>query len=874
MSDLAARSLSARLSARRHAHGGVVGDTRQRGLVSLVSFKSQFSASQDKAHNRNIATKIHEEMAKLRASVDASPTVPRRWVWELIQNAKDVNIDGRVRVRIEADLSSADAHVTFKHNGGAFSPENIRFLIEQVSSKDRTNDSDGRPTTTGRFGTGFLTTHLLSERVLVRGIAAGKGFTPRKFKLLLDRSGDELQDIIDAVQAAKDSILDLDDQPEYAGYVSGRFNTAFRYELSDKTGKKVASAGLADLNVCLPYTLAFVREVDSVEYSSRRLSLQDRDDAIPDGEAQILSVQIEDAEGIAEPEVSLVAVLSSGLTTIAIPVRQTAESTRILPLDSDVPRLFCDFPLLGTESFPFPVVVNNPTFNPTEPRDGVFLTKTDRPFPQSDHNKSILEDALGLYLSLLEYASANEWQHLHLLAAVKPVQTELAKLDQQWYKSAVLKPMRDTLLRTKIVRTAAGTLAPIHSSGGRSNIWFPSGATDKIRRAIWRCCRTWIPEQLPALSDVEVWHDIIWQECDKLTLDQVAEFVETADTVETLASELQGKDGHEWLIEFYATLKLDEAAFQAVINKRRIFPNQHGTFKRKAELFRDAGDMDGTLLEVLALLGTDLRAQLLGAEITTDLDDLPQRDGAFVVREITATIDKNLNDRTATKRFRSAFAKLLRWFRENETRARKLFPMLYEQKHLLYDDEEILSNIARAEELENLLTDFNVTDVHELRAVIEKHTTAPRLLPVTEQIIASLGITSVEEWTKALEDKNLAALFAHSSTATPDMFVYAQTLIERTKQRVIAHLSTLGEYDLTEMDETAVTVLAGVKKNDRDVTIVVRPAYDGTVIIYYQSERDVLDFEDHELWVDTGKDVRQITFGHILKKTDIRRFPI
>ena len=65
-------------------------------IRSLVSFKSQFSASQDKAHNRNIATKIHEEMAKLRAGVDASPTTPRRWVWELIQNAKDVNIEGKV----------------------------------------------------------------------------------------------------------------------------------------------------------------------------------------------------------------------------------------------------------------------------------------------------------------------------------------------------------------------------------------------------------------------------------------------------------------------------------------------------------------------------------------------------------------------------------------------------------------------------------------------------------------------------------------------------------------------------------------------------------------------------------------------------------
>ena len=32
--------------------------------------------------------------------------------------------------------------------------------------------------------------------------------------------------------------------------------------------------------------------------------------------------------------------------------------------------------------------------------------------------------------------------------------------------------------------------------------------------------------------------------------------------------------------------------------------------------------------------------------------------------------------------------------------------------------------------------------------------------------------------------------------------------------------------------------------------------------------------EDYELWVDTGTEVRRITFGHILKTTEIRRFPI
>ena len=180
-----------------------------RGIGPTVTFKEEFSALEQKSLNQIVATKIHKEMSELRARVDASPTIPKRWVWELIQNAKDVNIGGKVCVRIEADLDGSDAHVTFKHNGGAFSAENIRFLIEQVSSKSRTNDSDGRPTTTGKFGTGFLTTHLLSERVLVTGVAKRKGFVPRKFKLSLDRSGTELEDIIDAVEAAKDSILDL-----------------------------------------------------------------------------------------------------------------------------------------------------------------------------------------------------------------------------------------------------------------------------------------------------------------------------------------------------------------------------------------------------------------------------------------------------------------------------------------------------------------------------------------------------------------------------------------------------------------------------------------------------------------------------------------
>ena len=589
---------------------------------------------------------------------------------------------------------------------------------------------------------------------------------------------------------------------------------------------------------------------------------------------QILNVTVSDPDEFADPEVFSIAALSRGLTTIAVPVKQTENGTQILPLTPNVPRLFCDFPLLGTEAFPFPVIINNPTFNPTEPRDGIFLTRTERPNAQIDHNKAILKEALALYLLLLGHASENDWQNLHLLAATKIVGTEIAKMDQPWYKAAILTPMRQTLLHTRIVRTAANTLAPIHSDNGSNNIWFPSGPSKEVRRAIWRCCKNWIPGQLPALSDVEIWNDIIWAECNKLTLDQVAEFVEQDGTIEVLQGELDGTNVYLWLMNFYATLETDETAFQAVVAKRAIFPNQNGIFKRKADLTGDAGDIDVTLLDILKLLGDDLRDRLLDVEITTALEDLGTTDGAFVVKEIAATIAEKINERDAMKSIRPALAKLLLWFRQNDSRAKKLFPMLYAQKHLLYDDEEILDNIERAEELSELLSEYNVKNVAELRAVIEKHAASSQLLPVTQEIIASLGITSVEEWTKALEDKNLAALFSHESATTPEMFVWAQSLIRKAKKSVVDHLLTLDEYDLSDMDETALTVLAGVKKDGRDVTIVVRPAYDGTVIIYYQSERDVLDFVDYELWVDTGNDVRRITFGHILKTTDIRRFPV
>lgn len=146
---------------------------------------------------------------------------------------------------------------------------------------------------------------------------------------------------------------------------------------------------------------------------------------------------------------------------------------------------------------------------------------------------------------------------------------------------------------------------------------------------------------------------------------------------------------------------------------------------------------------------------------------------------------------------------------------------------------------------------------------------------INQETLISLGVTSVEELEEALKDKNIAERFLHTSTPSIEMFLYVQGLISRAKTNVIEHLKTLAGYDCSEIEELATTVIGGIKKDGLMIHVVVRPSDNGEVIVYYSSEKDTLDYENAELWIDNGKDIpRHLTLGKILKKTGINRIPV
>jgi len=99
-----------------------------------------------------------------------------RWIWELVQNARDA-AGKNLRSVVEASLS-AGAFV-FRHSGEPFREEEIAHLIYYGSSKHDPESSDP----IGNFGSGFLTTHLLAKSVSVKGTM----YDGRQFNFVLER---------------------------------------------------------------------------------------------------------------------------------------------------------------------------------------------------------------------------------------------------------------------------------------------------------------------------------------------------------------------------------------------------------------------------------------------------------------------------------------------------------------------------------------------------------------------------------------------------------------------------------------------------------------------------------------------------------------
>lgn len=642
--------------------------------------------------NKITAKSILEKLMNIRQSINVEFTA-RRLIWELMQNAKDnANLCNNEGEKVDVSIVLEEDQFVFSHNKGFFTNEHIRGLIRKYSSSDKDRDTDTEERThiyktTGRFGTGFMTTHLLSEKVQVSSYYKNERGYFNKFDFGLDRSGKNEKEIIQGINNAFDEAevsikrsQDLD--------LNNDFKTSFIYPLTERK-RSLAETALNEVEIGIAYTLINVPEINTVSIDQDIIG------------TDIYSIETFEEIDYEENIFVIYNLFKNGRSTkfyfvaiqgvdlrVIIPVSYQNEEYYAMPLSKGIPRLHLDFPMIGTEDLNLPFIVNSPLFEPTEPRDGVSLMGDDN--DTSKINCDILLRAVSLYQLFLSYAgNAANWNDLYNLARIRTPKKH-NWIDERWFKENVVVPIRLKLLYTPIVDVVDGNRISILDQYDEHQVFFPYAEKDDVREKIWMLSQKLYPQYIPIKEHIDNWNDVIWNDCYKYSIEELTKDIEQKKNIENIATQIGGdeNDAIDFLNRYYDLLNLEKNHIKDIAaDKYAVILNQLGEFKKKGELFVEYEQIDDELKIVCSFISDNPKEHLRHLKIKTisgypDIDSIlryGQKKNEDIIDEINKILKegKHQNISKACDYLVSLFPK------ENVSRRSKI----YEYSQLFYPDD-------------------------------------------------------------------------------------------------------------------------------------------------------------------------------------------
>ena len=629
------------------------------------TYKDKIKDLRNSAQETQAAIKIRDKLTELRSKDVVISSY--RWIWELIQNAKDCpNSSGKIDIEINFD--STRRIVEFKHNGKLFSTKNIVYLIEQVSTKDRNRDSKS----TGKFGTGFLTTNLLSPIVTISGLIDDDDDTGiAQFKVTLDRSGDNIDELKASI---KNSCEQLESNTANISYsiIENEMNTVFSYALDDN-GVQAAQNGLENFLITAPYVFAFVLELNKITINNNgAVSVYTRRQK---GDTQSSNVFVSRIRKDNDNIPINILTIKDDILMLAAEIKQYNGKNHIVPYNDKLPKLFCDFPLLGTHDFSFPVVINSRGFDPNEPRNGIILYGS-----ESNQNKSILKNACSLYVSLINYFIQNSYKGIYNAVCLSDIKSK-DWIDQQWYKQEIISTLKDKISEFKMFMMVDGTTQTLYDKcKSDKKIFLSKDDLKEIREAVWNLSSRLFPNKHVYFEDIDNWYFSLWDECRNYGIIELITEVEKIGNLAKLEEKVP--NAINWLLSLY-DLIYEKCGDKAEIAKRenRIFPNQNGDFCCKNELKADSG-IDESYKEAATLIGIDYKSELLDSRIKNSNMDVMSFDYAVNRMMINAQNASNNVDQ---------FYSLIIGMEKEEVTKQSAFINIY---NALYSHSTIMINIV------------------------------------------------------------------------------------------------------------------------------------------------------------------------------------
>lgn len=584
-----------------------------------MSFKDKVDELRNQAQTTQAANKIIDQLKKLENSNNEDTSY--RWIWELIQNAKDVvNSTGKVDILVNFD--EYRKIIEFKHNGKLFLTKNIVFLIEQVSTKERNELDRKEKKITGKFGTGFLTTHLLSKKVNVTGYLCDEDEPLHQFNIEIDRSSDNQAEIIKSIEESCEQ-LNKSAKEVKTPIDENDFNTCFTYELN-ALGIQTAKNGLNNLVASVAYVFAFVPEIRSISIQANttkgnynQVLYRGDDVGVTLKDAQIITV----CDSRKKNPRYIFALKDEVLThlSIAVELLDVGEKAAIQRTNGNLPKLFCDFPLLGTSDFAFPVVINNPYFEPTEPRDGIELESRAEEKQFIKDNKAALAAAVELYKTALNFFAENNYAGIYNIVKITE-QPHKTWLNVDWFESKILEPIKEEIKYLNLITTNTGDKKPLFEVWDDPVVLIPKNQENREEMLkLWSLSNALFPEFLPKQYELEAWCSSLWDECKNLGIDNIVQAIQSSENIFSLENKLSGHDVFVWLNEFYKLLLTSEdESCKKTIEQSEVFLNQNGKFCCLNKVFFDK-EIDDIYKEVSLILDIGVKDKLLHKRVSREI---------------------------------------------------------------------------------------------------------------------------------------------------------------------------------------------------------------------------------------------------------------
>ena len=367
-----------------------------------------------------------------------------------------------------------------------------------------------------------------------------------------------------------------------------------------------------------------------------------------------------------------------GETSVAFPLA-TGDDPECLPV-SEVPRLFLGFPLIGTEDFCFPAVINSFDFTPTPNRDGVYVARNQTNNEANDKNQSAIETACELLISLLKFSSSSSWRSIYHITDI-PAIPEKYWLNHDWLRECIERSLIQKFRETPTILNDSGDVV---SAG---DVELPVAETSEGIESLYDLLDGWRErrENMPSRSESVGWACSAksWaaiSACDVYSLDGVTDGLKLAAQVEGVShdpaastptyrlSRLQDSLDEdvlavEWLDQLHGFLLKN--GLGEVIWDKRIVPSQMGFLRTLPKLNKDK-DIDDELKDIAELMDGyqewKIKRELRDSRLTFVAEEpgKGEWDNAYVVEELIKKL-RAQSEEVPDESFAKASIRLFAW---------------------------------------------------------------------------------------------------------------------------------------------------------------------------------------------------------------------